>query len=997
MSRYQNINATMLQAAELVFKNKWSLYLLLSILCLLCPHQGIGQTAGPAGIGNSDGSHGQPRTILWIDAQEIGVSNGASVSTWADLSGNNHDFISTGANPVFSTGIAGINNQSVVRFTNANSEALEFYSGFGNPTDGIVNNNYTFFWVAARTSEDDQQYVFGGNNGSANRNLYSGWGYPGSDTEPDLCANQWSNDCAADWDVAGSYDTRSLNDFAIVSSYLDNAVGRFLFENGEEVSSTANTTQLTDQDNTKLAFRGGSGDQYADVDIAEVIFFQTNINEAQRIIIENYLSAKYNVALNLNDYYSSTNYLGDITGIGTTDGSVKHAATTGNGGALYIEEANNTLDAANEFVMAGHNELAHGLTTADITTADRARWKRIWYLDKTTAGDVDITMKFSTGEAGFGIPTAAGDYELLFRSGTSGNFTGVTYTSRTINTDNQVEFTVNSAEFGSGYYTLGVPEYKIWYTLISGDWDDPETWTLDPSGGLPNNPDDYTPSTSPTSNIDKVVILSGKTVTVSANNKSNALVEVEGRLNLGTTSGHSWATVNGSGRIILENADFPSGDATHFVSRGQGEGTVVFKGSSFSSSTDHEFYNLEIELDNNTETFELVNDLTLNGNLKVSKGIFQINNNSSTGVLNINVNDDVLVESNGKIRVGTGDTYTTNSMYHQFMVGGNFTNYGSVELTNRGAANYSTDDTGGAVELIFNSDNSNQYLQCNNNTILNQLTIDKGIDDTYILEVTASSPTNFMLYGRNSGEVSGSSGSRDGNKALRLLAGTVKLGTNIVIDVLAQDYSYDIDSDARLWLNGASVTIPNGTSNNWLAIYGKLQITGNSSFTEQTDFGTILREQGAFMVESGSVEINNFRTSTWGISGDHVGSYIQSGGTVILTNEGSNNDYASFHLPYPTNVFQMSGGTLIIEDQGDGGAGDDFAVVMNCSPGNYKVTGGTVIINMKYDVPYKINSTVPFWDFIVRNSVDADQTLTISEFVENPGDEPDDSNDDLLT
>jgi hypothetical protein len=231
---------------------------------------------------------------------------------------------------------------------------------------------------------------------------------------------------------------------------------------------------------------------------------------------------------------------------------------------------------------------------------------------------------------------------------------------------------------------------------------------------------------------------------------------------------------------------------------------------------------------------------------------------------------------------------------------------------------------------------------------------------------------------------------------LRLLAGTVKLGTNIVIDVLAQDYSYDIDSDARLWLDGADVTLPNGTTNNWLAIYGKLQVTGNSTFTEQTNFGTILREQGAFIVESGTIEINNFRTSTWGISGDHVGSYIQSGGTVTITNEGSNSDYAAFHLPYPSNVFQMSGGTLTIEDQGNGGAGDEFALIMNCSLGNYNVTGGSVIIDMKYDVPYLINSTVPFWDFIIRNSVDADQTLTISEFVENPGDEPDDSNDDLV-
>ena len=67
------------------------------------------------------------------------------------------------------------------------------------------------------------------------------------------------------------------------------------------------------------------------------------------------------------------------------------------------------------------------------------------------------------------------------------------------------------------YFTIGTTDEiasplngaseKIWYALKSGNWDDWEGWTLDPSGNLPNNPDHKLPSDNA---ADKVVIHSGK-------------------------------------------------------------------------------------------------------------------------------------------------------------------------------------------------------------------------------------------------------------------------------------------------------------------------------------------------------------------------------------------------------------------------------------------------------------------------------------------------------
>ena len=919
---------------------------------------------GPAGVGNQDGTSSQPRNIIWVDAQQIDVSNGEDVSSWADLSGNGHD-MTAGRSPSYTTNIAGINNKNVVRFENSDNEYLTFYSNFYDGTDGVVGNNYTFFWVAARTSADNQQYVFGGSRGNTNRNLYSGWGYPGTAAEPELCSNQWGNNLAADW---GDYETDGINEFGIVSSYLDqDDEGRVLYENGTSIASNSATNTLRNGNNQYLGWRTSTG--YADVDIAEIIFYQTDINAAQRIIVENYLSAKYNIALDANDYYSNSSYIDDLIGIGTTDGTIKHTATSGSGGALYLEEDNSSLNAANEFLMAAHNGEMHGVTNSDVAPAGYGRFKRIWRIEKT--GAIDAIIKFDLVEAGFDAPTDVNDHVLLYRAGTSGNFTEVT-ASEAINGDN-IEYTVSNVNLASGYYTLGLPESRDWYTLISGDWDNDEIWTLDPAGILPNNPSNLTPTTSPSAKYDNVHILSGKPVTVSSNNKNNASIEVEGDLILGTTSGHSFTSIRGSGRIIMEADNFPSGDATHFISKGMGEGTAVFEGNSYLISSEREFFNMEVNLDNTANTVTLTNDLTINKDLSIQNGEFQINNNS-TDVLNVFVDNNVTISANGKILVGSGDTYSAHSQYHQFIIQGDFTNNGRAEFTNRVAANYTQNDGTGAVEVIFNNSVEDQTVQCNGVTIFNQLTCNKGNDDTYILDVRASAAANFKLYGRNNQAMTGDNeigGDRDGNKALRLLAGTLKLGNNIVIDNLSEDNPYDIDSDARLWLySNASVNYGGTSGSTYPAIYGVLQFSDNCTFTEETNFGTILRAQGTIKIEGGTLNLNSLRTSTWGSAGDHVGAYIQSGGHVYVNNESADDEYASFHLPWQTNIFQMSGGTIEINDQQNGGDGDDFAFIVNSSDANSSVTGGTVIIDAAQNVAgsYLINSRAPIWNLILRNS-----------------------------
>src|SRR5690606_26331669 len=102
----------------------------------------------------------------------------------------------------------------------------------------------------------------------------------------------------------------------------------------------------------------------------------------------------------------------------------------------------------------------------------------------------------------------------------------------------RIVFRVADALLTDGVYTLGTTNAmdsplaggpnKTWYSYANGDWDDPDTWTLDGAAfPLYENDDNEIPSS-----IDNVVISSGKTVTIppALNNINISSIEVVGRL-----------------------------------------------------------------------------------------------------------------------------------------------------------------------------------------------------------------------------------------------------------------------------------------------------------------------------------------------------------------------------------------------------------------------------------------------------------------------------------
>src|SRR6056297_2095163 len=57
---------------------------------------------GPGGVGNFDGSDGEPMLVLWLLPDSLGLSNGDDVLNWTDYSGNSNDLSAlVSTSPVF--------------------------------------------------------------------------------------------------------------------------------------------------------------------------------------------------------------------------------------------------------------------------------------------------------------------------------------------------------------------------------------------------------------------------------------------------------------------------------------------------------------------------------------------------------------------------------------------------------------------------------------------------------------------------------------------------------------------------------------------------------------------------------------------------------------------------------------------------------------------------------------------------------------------------------
>jgi hypothetical protein len=946
---------------------------LLVLFCAVLPFFVLAQT-GPGGVGNTLGS-GQPRNVLWLDASKLPLTDGNDITTWSDLSGNANNLTTTAAiSPQFEN-TTPLNGLGYARFSKADNRIL--ITAFND----MPQSAYTVV-VVYRTSATGQGLI----------------SYAASDASPDEYAIR-NSDALRTYIGSGAFDQSTIatnnNNFRVLVNSWDNIDGILdYYIDGNETGTLYRTVNgfkigLNLQSGGTLAIGNdqdllNGGYETADAftgDIAEVILYDRKLNAMQVRILNNYINSKYGIAIpGGNDFYAGDtpangNHDFDLIGVGRLNGTV-HNESNSSGFIL----SGITYTSASTFAFAGHNNAANSAVTTNLGAGVAQRWNRNWYIQFTNTLTVDATFDLSEGING-GTPVNVNNYVLLkWNTGTSLWEASVTPISKTINGD-RISFRVSNAA-GNGRYTLGTLDataspvtginVRTWYSYQTGQWNNPNVWTLD-GGVVPllTNPGNEIPQPS-----DNVVITNGRTVTMNISNVTLAGIRVDGTLNVAASSGHNFNNIEGNGRIRIAGAagidNFPAGVTTSFADPINGGTVEYYGGNNIALTQNRTLNNVEVKLTGASTSCFLLANYVLNGTLQIESGTFQFNDGVSTVNRTLAITGNVTIESGASIKTGSAGGV------HQFDLYGDLNNNsGTLELTNYTTADYSTAAPAtGAVNANFISGLQNQELICNGFSKFWRIKIDKGLDDTYKLRITANSIANFNLLGyaahSNDGDLTPLGAQTTNNNALGLIRGTVEIGTNVVISTLNNTGNYCVYSPATLWVNGGSVTKPAGTA---IVSYGKIRVS-NGTLNAPINSGITLRVNGTVEVEGGTVTVNQIRTSVLGAN--NIGGYIQTGGSVTVNpgSAGISEDYYTFSMTYPGNVFRMGGGTLTIRKAAT--STDRGLIYINSDPQNVTVTGGTVILELSTgNANYAITSRAAFWNLTLRKTVSNTQTFKL--------------------
>ncbi|WP_156152433.1 T9SS type A sorting domain-containing protein [Flammeovirga sp. OC4] len=945
---------------------------------------------------------------VWLKADQITSDDTTDlgsgvfrVDKWQDQSGNgyyvNNDNSENGI--VYQTNQ--INSLPAILFPSSSHEGLILKDASNNTVE-LELENYEFFVVLKANETTGNVGFYAG--GNATRSLFGKWSnasfyFRGPD-------NNINNTDIETWPISDNW--------GLISVQRNTSNETSFTSNGGLLSALQKNT-----DNTSTHKFGSVGGADEDSNlgwdgyIAEVIVYNKtsggNLDPVTRLRVNDYLAAKYGLT------HAELSDTDELFNNNTTPN--QNLVVYGNDGGDYSPDRGNPSSAIalttssttnGDYVIMG--ETNEGGLTFDNAPTNTRVWSKKFYLQKN--GNLDLTLNFNVQnyegkpndfDTGSGPERVTGDYSLVYSSDNGSTYTVVAGPSATFVGSDEVSFTITDAQYdvnGDGFYTLASTAPDAFYTKSTGNWTDTDIWTKNPSGFADGT------NTFPTS-TDDVFILSGGVITLDSDNIAAGDLEINqgGTLVVGTTVGHNFSSVNGKGTIKLNADNFPSpanatAEGGFLTDNG---GTVEFNGTGIVLSNSYAYHNVNIEMDNASDELIIAADLTLTDSLVLTKGKITLgsSDNSNTAV-DLNINGNVRVLPQATLGVGTDD------VIHNIILKSSLVNAGEIALTNRadikdsftfGSASYLTeldaylsDNLAGEYAILtFDADQKDQDLICNGSTILYQIVVDKGTSDNYNLNISADVEGRFEMYGYNE-HSNGSTGGTDGsmttsNGMFVMKYGTLHFGENIYVPSYAGTTgNYDLGFGCRLWVdNGADI---NFGPVNALTVYGNVLVTGgrlniglNSDGTSNGRQNSItLRERGYFVQEGGEVFLNQIKTSVLGV--DHQGSLTMTGGEMTIYGYVPGSTVAALSLPYKTNSFNMSGGTITIHNED---TDLQYLTKFAMGDGFYNVTGGEIIFDINSDRDVEFVSSIPFFNLTVTTDYPL-RNVTLSDGIGSFGD-----------
>jgi hypothetical protein len=559
------------------------------------------------------------------------------------------------------------------------------------------------------------------------------------------------------------------------------------------------------------------------------------------------------------------------------------------------------------------------------------------------------------------------------------------------------------------------------YSYKDGDWNDPDTWTTDPAGQL------LVGNRVP-ANSDNVVILQGRNVYLTSNlNTRGLIININdgGTLDLRSYAFNEVVSIlEGQGTLKLATNQMPNVAVNNIVEPGGGTVEYNVPDATFNLNNQPNYYNLKINLPNASNVATLLNNLTVYGNLIVDRGVFKIYKDDPSATIysriKVDIQGDLLVNPNGSIRTGTASTHDATlppagtspgsavpryyDVYHQVYIKGSLKNNGSIRFVSDDINSFRFDTltTRGATTVRFYG-TDNQVAECFGQTDFYNLIVDKGINQTVELNINASAPENFRLFGCNRYPIPAYSVNPELRKALWIRNGTLRLSGMVTIPTLTEGLgvagtgqtSYFIPANGAMVLDDRDVTVLISADDNaevtaaWglpsqgvhkdntrpqeLYLYGKLQI--NEGYLSSRFSGGILYgdQGGELVVNGGKLSTRQIRTSntgaasfaqyggeveilgryTYDVSGVTNAASLQTVPYSLVENGNRLDGTASFNFATSAGLFTMTGGTMRIYNTSGGGGSRAFRLMT--TQGNTTVSNaGTVYIeiirNTQYDI-----------------------------------------------
>lgn len=413
---------------------------------------------GPGGVGDDTINR------FWFDAEDLNQDDNTTVQTWTNKGGNAENYFqnSVASRPLYRT-----NQQNGV--AQLVFDGVDDYFTMNNNNDlNLGGPAYTRSFVVQFTTGIDiltRQVIFEEGGASRGLNIYiyngelyiGGWNLnnDGSDAPWGFVSTATSITASTDYIVSYIYNGNSCLD-GTITMYLNGteigeipAIGGLYNHSGAIGLGAKNGDTYYESGGSN-----GNGDYFTGA-IGEFICYNIALNNPQRILIENYLSSKFDIALATNDFYNEDesgqgDYDFEVAGIGREDALAYENDGQGEG-ILRMRNPSDLND--DEYLIWGHNNASlEAGNESDVPTGVEGRLHRVWRISEVNAsgspvdvGSVDIRWDLSA------FPnTNANDLALL------------------IDTDNDGSFSDETAIFGATDLGGGIYEYTGITGVVDG-------------------------------------------------------------------------------------------------------------------------------------------------------------------------------------------------------------------------------------------------------------------------------------------------------------------------------------------------------------------------------------------------------------------------------------------------------------------------------------------------------------------------------------------------